>query len=174
MWVAEMLTRAGLPTAHEDRITSAGLTDGTFRGESSAFAPFFFDQLRGVVVVHLLRDPYETIRCMLNKRALDDPVFTTLNWRMDPPVPKVTAADHYAEFWVGWNLAVYHRAQHWWRIGGVSRAQVMALGHAVGAELDPWAVDDALELEPLNRSSGEAEVDLSWDWVALLDAMKPR
>ncbi len=175
MWVAEILTRSGLPTAHEMRMSPVGDGIGPFLGESSSFAPFFFRQLEPeVVVVHLVRDPFETVRSMMRKRVLDGP-FSSVEIEFE--MPKIeTEADRYAAFWISWNFIIRERIlstqEQWfgWTLGEIGVREVTDLGHAVGMELDPIAVRGALELPAINHSteSPNGEERLSPGFVGML------
>jgi hypothetical protein len=136
MYVAELLTNAQLPTAHEQRF-KAELSDGPFEGESSSFAPLHFEQVlrpfwphKIPTVVHLVRPPLNTIACMMSKKVLEAPGFAERVEEMGWP----TTVDGYADFWVQWNRVVAKVADLRWRVDRIRPADITNLGRRLGME----------------------------------------
>lgn len=153
MYVAELLTSAGLPTSHEHRLKGE-VVESVFPGESSAFAPLHFEWLlrsrsvRRPTVIHLVRPPLNTIACMMTKKVLEADGLR--EWAEENGVP--STLDGYGEFWVHWNYGIMLAADLQWRVDRIRPADIVDLARTLKWEGPVKARQAVEKTDPMNSS----------------------
>jgi hypothetical protein len=152
-YVAEMLTRAGMPTAHEMRYKPENwMENAPFEGESSSFAPIYLEKKTHVyskppVVVHLIRPPLNTIACMRAKKIHRIPVFQAMM--------EGENLNAYGVLWAMWNSIIMEKIDLRWRIGKIRPSDVANLARHVGYPLESLKARRAMRETPITGRSDD-------------------
>jgi len=124
-YVAMVLRSVGIRCGHEDVFGLAGWKHvqkvrDSWQADSSWLAVPFLDCLTGVKVVHLVRNPKDTINSMVNCRLFERPGFPYARW-LRHYLPSVDdyeeVADKAAHWYIEWNKCiepfadVFHRVE---------------------------------------------------------------
>lgn len=161
-WLAEVLKRAGLPTAHEARY-GATLNDGDFLHlcEVSWTAAAWPDDLSDKSVVMVVRHPLKIIASFQREAWFEHEsghqglVYRTLGHKVD-------VVDYVIEWW----NRCHDLSGYSWRIEDTNIYHLEVIFNLCGAEMSKNAACNALSRTPRNigttRKQGVAEPDLSW------------